>query len=56
MIERKQCKTPGLCQCPRMKRCKGCGYTEHDKEYWQDHYLCSTTKTKKKTVSKGNSK
>ncbi len=34
------CITPGCCTCPNMRRCPGCGYTKHDKDFWLDHRLC----------------
>lgn len=46
------CKTPGLCECPDMKRCKGCGYTKHDKAYWMDHYLCGVQPKERKNKRK----
>lgn len=38
--ETADCETPGYCDCPGMGRCPDCGYTDHDKKYQGDHYLC----------------
>lgn len=40
-----ECKTPGCCECPNMTRCEGCGYTQHDKDYWLDHSHCTNPTT-----------
>ena len=35
-----ECRTPGCCSCPGMKRCPSCGYTEHDKARLMEHRFC----------------
>jgi hypothetical protein len=36
-----ECRSPGFCTCPGMRRCSWCGYTEHDKAHLMDHRFCA---------------
>lgn len=38
------------CECPDLPRCKGCGYTAHDKRFEGDHHLCSEARRKPAAV------
>lgn len=43
----------GPCECPGLARCKGCGYTAHDKQFQGDHHLCNAARPELSGPSEG---